>query len=83
MVGCLPLPKLTYSGWGGSKTTPLKLKPNASNYRDYNKFFNDRFREYLLFTLSIENFTINCNGLEKFLQVFIKAPNKFAPSKKK
>ena len=65
------------------KTTSEKLKPNIIHYRDYRKFSNDKFRENLISCLSTENIRIDCNGMEKFLQICIKALDEVAPQKKK
>ena len=64
------------------KTTFEKLKPNIIHYRDYRKFSNDKFRENLISRLSTENIRVDCNGMEKFLQIFIKALDELAPQRK-
>ena len=65
------------------KTTFEKLKPNIIHYRDYRKFSNDKFRENLISCLSTENIRVDCNGMEKFLQICIKTLDELAPQKKK
>ena len=65
------------------KTTFEKLKPNIIHYRDYRKFSNDKFRENLISRLSTENIRVDCNGMEKFLQICIKTLDELAPQKKK
>ena len=70
------------------RTTVIKnifesLKPKVTHYEDCKNFCNDIIREYLLSTLLFENFNINCNGSQKFLQVYIKALDRFLPCKKK
>ena len=65
------------------KTTFEKLKPNIIHYRDYRKFSNDKFRENLISRLSTENIRVDCNGMEKFLQICIKALDELASQKKK
>ena len=65
------------------KTTFEKLKPNIIHCRDYRKFSNDKFRENLISRLSIENIRVDCNGMEKFLQICIKTLDELAPQKKK
>ena len=61
------------------KTTFEKLKPNIIHYRDYRKFSNDKFRENLISRLSTENIRVDCNGMEKFLQICIKTLDELAP----
>ena len=65
------------------KTTFEKLKPNITHYRDYRKFSNDKFREDLISRLSTESIRVDCNGMEKFLQICIKTLDELAPQKKK
>ena len=65
------------------KTTFEKLKPNIIHYRDYRKFSNDKFWENLISRLSTENIRVDCNGMEKFLQICIKTLDELAPKKKK
>ena len=65
------------------KTTFEKLKPNIIHYRNYRKFSNDKFRENLISRLSTENIRVDCNGMEKFLQICIKTLDELAPQKKK
>ena len=65
------------------KTTFEKLKPNIIHYRDCRKFPNDKFRENLISRLSTENIRIDCNGMEKFLQICIKTLDELAPQRKK
>ena len=60
------------------KTTFEKLKPNIKHYRDYRKFSNEKFRENLISRLSTENVRVDCNGMEKFLQICIKTLNELA-----
>ena len=60
------------------KTTFEKLKPNIKHYRDYRKFSNEKFRENLISRLSTENLRVDCNGMEKFLQICIKTLNELA-----
>ena len=64
------------------KTTFEKLKPNIIHYRDYRKFLNDKFRENLISHLSTENIRVDCNGMEKFLQICIKTLDELAPQRK-
>ena len=65
------------------KTTFEELKPNILHYRDYREFSNDKFRENLISRLSTENIRVDCNGMEKFLQIYIKTLDEVAPQKKK
>ena len=65
------------------KTTFEKLKPNIIHYRDYRKLSNYKFRENLISRLSNENIRVDCNGMEKFLQICIKTLDELAPQKKK
>ena len=65
------------------KTTFEKLKPNIIHYRDYRKFSNDKFRENLISRLSTESIRVDCDGMEKFLQICIKTLDELAPQKKK
>ena len=65
------------------KTTIEKLKPNIIHYMDYIKFPNDKFRENLISHLSTENIRVDCNDMEKFLQICIKTLDELAPQKKK
>ena len=65
------------------KTTFEKLKPNIIHYRDYRKFSNNKFRENLISHLSTENIRVDCNDMEKFLQICIKTLDELAPQKKK
>ena len=64
------------------KTTFEKLKPNIIHYRDYRKFSNNKFRENLISCLSTENIRVDCNGMETFLQIRIKALDELASQKK-
>ena len=64
------------------KTTFEKLKPNIIHYRDYRKSSNSKFRENLISHLSTENIIVDCNGMEKFLQICIKTLDELAPQKK-
>ena len=65
------------------KPTFEKLKPNIIHYRDYRNFSNDKSRENLISRLSTENIRVDCNGMEKFLQIYIKTLDELAPQKKK
>ena len=65
------------------KTTFEKLKPNIIHCRDYRKFSNEKSRENLISRLSTENTRVDCNGMEKFLQICIETLDNFAPQKKK
>ena len=65
------------------KTTFEKLKPNIIHYRDYRKLSNYKFRENLISRLSNEKIRVDCNGMEKFLQICIKTLDELAPQKKK
>ena len=65
------------------KTIFGKLKPNIIHYRDYRKFSNDKFRENPISCLSSENIRVDCNGMEKVLQICIKTLDELAPQKKK
>ena len=65
------------------KTTFEKLKPNIIHCRDYRKFSNDKFRENFISCLSTENITVDCNGMETFLQICIKTLDELAQQKKK
>ena len=65
------------------KTIFEKLKPNIIHCRDYRKSSNDKFRENLISCLSTENIRVDCNGMEKFLQICIKTLDELAPQKKK
>ena len=65
------------------KTTFEKLKPKIIHCKDYTKFSNDKFREYLISCLSTLNIRVDCNGMWKFLQICIKALNELALQKKK
>ena len=64
------------------KTTFEKLKPNMK-YQIYRKFSNDKFQENLISCLSTENIRVDCNGMEKFLHICIKALDECAQQKKK
>ena len=61
------------------KTTFEKLKPNIIHYRDYKKFSNDKFRENLISRLSTEIIRVDCNGMQKFLQICIKTLDELEP----
>ena len=65
------------------KTTFEKLKPNIIHYRDYRKFSNNKFGKNLISCLSTENIRVDCNGMETFLQIRIKALDELASQKKK
>ena len=65
------------------KTRFEKLKPNVMHYRDYRKFSNERFRKNLISHLSTENIRVDFNGMEKFLQIYIKTLDELASQKKK
>ena len=65
------------------KTTVEKLKPNIIHYMDYRKFSINKFQENLMSRFSIENTKIDCNSMEKFLQICIKPLDELAPQKKK
>ena len=65
------------------KMTVTVMKTNVMHYRDYRKFSNDRFRKNLISHLSTENIRVEFNGMEKFLQICIKALDELAPQKKK
>ena len=69
------------------KTTFEKLKPNMKYqiYKNqiYRKFSNDKFQENLISCLSTENIRVDCNGMEKFLHICIKALDECAQQKKK
>ena len=45
-----------------------KFQPKIINYRSYNNFRNEAFRETLLKILSKENFINNENGFQDFVQ---------------
>ena len=62
------------------RTTFEKLKPNIIHNRDYRQFSNDKLRENLISRLSTENIRVDCNVMEKFLQICIK--DELAPQKK-
>ena len=64
------------------KTTFEKLKPNIIHYRDYRKFSNDKFRKNLISCLSTENIRVDCNDMEKFLQICIKTLDELVAQKK-
>ena len=49
------------------KTTFQKLKPKLTIYRDYSMLSNDKFREELLYKLSMENISNTNHGLENVL----------------
>ena len=49
----------------------------------YRKFSNDKFQENLISCLSTENIRVDCNGMEKFLHICIKALDECAQQKKK
>ena len=61
------------------KTTFQQLDPKIVRYRDYRDYSNYSFREELLSTLVMEN----VNGLQKFIDIFLKTLDKFTPQKKK
>ena len=65
------------------KTTFEKIKPDIIHYRDYRKFSNYKFRENLISRLLTENIRVDCNGMEKFLEMCIKTLDELAPHKKK
>ena len=64
------------------KATFQKLDPKLIHYRDYRKYCNDSFRQDLLSTLVMENINLS-NGLQKFIDIYIKTLDKFSPRKKK
>ena len=63
------------------KATFQKLGPKIIHYRDYRKYCNYSFWQDLLSTLVMENKNLS-NGLQKFIDICIKALDKFAPRKK-
>ena len=50
--------------------------------KDYRKFSNDKFLENLISRLSAENIRVDCNSMEKVLQICIKTLDKLPPHKK-
>ena len=64
------------------KTTFQKLDPKIIQYRDYQRYCNDSFRQELLSTLVTKNINVS-NGLQRFIDICIKTLDKFAPRKKK
>ena len=65
------------------KTTFENLKPNIIHCRDYRKCSNNKLQENLIFRLSAENTGVDCNGMEKFLQICIETLDELAPQKKR
>ena len=63
------------------KTTSEKLKPSIIHCRDYRTLSSDKFLENLIFRLSTENITVDCNGMRKFFQICIKSLDELAPQK--
>ena len=65
------------------KTTFRKMEPKVINYRDYNFFCNDTFKEYLQNIFS-QNLTSNCDDHYNNLAISFKnVLDKIAPWKKK
>ena len=64
------------------RTTFQKLGPKIIHYRDYRKYNNYSLRQDLLSTLVMENINLS-NGLQKFIDIWMKSLDKFAPRKKK
>ena len=60
-----------------------KLKPRTINYRSYNQFSNEAYRESLLRKLSKEIFVNNDDGLQRFCDIDINILNRHAPHKRK
>ena len=60
-----------------------KLKPRTINYRSYNHFSNEAYRESLLHKLSKEVFVNNGDGLQRFCDITINILNRHAPRKGK
>ena len=59
-----------------------KYQPKIINYRSYNNFSNEKYRETLTNNLSNKNF-INDDGFRRFCHISLDALNKHAPRKKK
>ena len=64
------------------KTTFQKLDPKIIHYTDYRKYCNHNFRQNFLSTLVMENINLS-NGYQKFIDICMKALDKFPPRKKK
>ena len=52
------------------KVTFKKLKQKIINYRDYQNFANNHFRNHIINELSVETIKRGNKGLEIFLQMF-------------
>ena len=60
-----------------------KLKPRVINYRSYEHFSNEVFRESLLEKWSQQTFVNNCYGFEKFCNITLKTLDKYISRKAK
>ena len=63
------------------KATFQRLSPKIRSYRNYNKFYNHKFRETLVKELSLTT-TWN-NDISNFIDVCVRSLDKHAPPKKK
>ena len=60
-----------------------KLKPRAINYRSYNHFSSEAYKESQLHELLKEVIVNNDDGLQRFCDININILNKHAPRKRK
>ena len=60
-----------------------KLQPRVINYRDYEHFQNENFREDLLFELPKLNIRNKDDGFTGFIETCMEAVNQHAPCKQK
>ena len=60
-----------------------KFKPRVSYFRNWDEFWNEKFRTRLLTKLSLENFNNSSNGINKFLEICVNTLDIFARHKKK
>ena len=65
------------------KTNDEKLKPRVSFLRNWNEFYDKKFRAQLLTKLLLENFSNSSNNINDFLEICVNTLGTFAPLKKK
>ena len=65
------------------KTNDEKLKPRVSFLRNWNEFYDKKFRAQLLTKLLLENFSNSSNNINDFLEICANTLDTFAPLKKK
>lgn len=59
-----------------------EIKTKNNLLRDYKNYSNYKFREELLYKLSLQSITNTSNDLEKFCQICISVMNKICSQKK-